>query len=356
MKIIFLIPKFDNSGPVKGTIALAELLSNHYKIKIIFFKEKNLPQLLKNKNIAINYLENNKTFLQKIISLRFLIREMKSKNKDKVILITQAFSADLISLFTIDLIPRIVSVRGNLFLNYFFTYKFWGILLAILHLNLIRFSSRIVVMHNLMKKQVSFYTNRTPTVISNFINEKELSEYFISSIDKNKPLKFVFVGGLQIRKNPMLLLKSFYQISKNIDASLHFLGDGPLFNKLQKYIESNNLEKKVILHGFKNNPYKIMSNSDLLVLPSFSEGTSRAALESLFLGVPCILKNVDSNNELIRPEFDNGSLFNKDIDLADMMLSECLKSRERDKRKNLLPISYRQTSVKNKYLKLIDEI
>ena len=356
MNIIFLIPKLDNTGPVKGTIALAELLSNYYKIKIIFFKENNVPKLIKSKNIAIDSLENNKTLLQKIISLRFLIKKIKSKNKEKVILITQAFSADLISLFTIDLIPRIVSVRGNLVLNYFFTYKFWGFLLAILHLNLMRFSSRIIVMHNLMQKQVSFYTNRTPTVIANFINEKELSEYFIPNIDKTKPLKFVFVGSLQKRKNPMLLLKSFSKISNNIDASLHFLGDGPLFNKLQKYIELNNLENKVILHGFQDNPYKIMSNSDLLVLPSFSEGTSRAALESLFLGVPCILKNVDSNNELLRPEFDNGSIFNKDIDLPDIMLYECLKSRRRDKRKNLLPVNYRQTSVKNKYRQLIDEI
>ena len=356
MNIIFLIPKLDNTGPVKGTIALAELLSSYHKIKIIFFKEKNVPKLIKNKNIAITSIEKNKTFFQKIIKLRLLIKEMKIKNKEKIILITQAFSADLISLFTIDLIPRIVSVRGNLFLNYFFAYKFWGIFLAILHLNLIRFSSRIIVMHNLMKKQVSFYTNRTPTVISNFINEKELSEYFIPNIDQKKPLKFIFVGGLQKRKNPMLLLKSFSQISKNIDASLHFLGDGPLFNKLQKYIELNNLENKVILHGFQNNPYKIMSNSDLLVLPSFSEGTSRAALEALFLGVPCILKNVDNNNELLKPEFNNGSVFNKDIDLPEIMLLECLKSRRREKRKNLLPINYRQTSIKNKYLKLIDEI
>ena len=209
MNIIFLIPKLDNTGPVKGTIALAELLSSYYKIEIIFFKEENIPKSIKNKNISIKSIEKNKTFLQKIINLRFLIREMKSKNKKKVILITQAFSADLISLFTIDLIPRIVSVRGNLFLNYFFAYKFWGILLAIIHLNLIRFSSRIIVMHNLMRKQVSFYTNRTPIVISNFINEKELSEYFIPTIDKSKPLNFVFVGGLQKRKNPMLLLKSF---------------------------------------------------------------------------------------------------------------------------------------------------
>ena len=356
MNIIFLIPKLDNSGPVKGSLALAQLLSKYYKITLIFFKEKNIPQFSKNKNIEINSLKKNETYLQKIISLRFLIKEIKTINKEKVILISQTFSADLISSFTIDLIPRIVSVRGNLVLNYFFTYKFWGVLLAILHLNLMRFSSRIIVMHNLMQKQVSFYTNKTPTIISNFVNEKELLEYFMPTIDKTKPLTFVFVGGLQRRKNPMLLLKSFSQISKNIDASLHFLGDGPLFKKLQNYIELNNLENKVVLHGFQNNPYKIMSNSDLLVLPSFSEGTSRAALESLFLGVPCILKNVDGNNELIRPEFNNGSLFNKDIDLPNIMLLECLKSRRRKKRKKLLPFKFSQTSVKNKYIKLINEI
>ena len=42
-----------------------------------------------------------------------------------------------------------------------------------------------------------------------------------------------------------------------------------------------------------------------MVLPSFSEGTSRAALESLFLGVPIILRDVDSNKDLIDNNLKN---------------------------------------------------
>ena len=98
-----------------------------------------------------------------------------------------------------------------------------------------------------------------------------------------------------------------------------------------------------------------MNDSDLLVLPSFSEGTSRAALESLFLGIPCILRNVDSNNELIKPEFNNGELFDNDDELAELMISQALKSRERIERKNLLPDNFKQENIKKKYIDLIQK-
>ena len=356
MHIIFLIPKLDNSGPVKGSLALISLLANNYKITVIFLKDKSQVLFNKKKDIKIVSLENHNNFISKIIELRNLIKDIKGSEKEKAVLISQAFSVDFLSLFTIDLLPRITSVRGNLFLNYYFTYKFLGIFLAIIHLNIMRFSSQIIVMHKLMQKQVRFFTSKKPVIISNFINEKSLSKYFNSKIDNSKPIKFVFVGSLNHRKNPLLLLKTFSIIAKSFDSRLHFLGDGPLLEKLKSFINENKyLKNKVFFHGFQINPYSKMNDSDLLVLPSFSEGTSRAALESLFLGIPCILRNVDSNNELIKPEFNNGELFDNDDELAELMISQALKSRERIERKNLLPDNFKQENIKKKYIDLIQK-
>ena len=51
-----------------------------------------------------------------------------------------------------------------------------------------------------------------------------------------------------------------------------------------------------------------------MVLPSFSEGVSRSALEALFLGVPCVLRDVDGASELIHDGI-NGYLFNENSEL-----------------------------------------
>ncbi len=353
MNLIILLPRLDFSGPVKGGLAIAKLLSNDHKVTIISIKGKSIFKKNEYKNIRFISLNNYKNILKKIFKLRQII---KNKKEGGVILISICFSADFISLFAFDLIPRIASIRGNLIKNYFFTYSFPGYFIANLHLNLMRFQNRVIVMNQSMKKQVSFYTRKKIVIIPNFINEEELSKYYLPNIDKSKPIKYVFVGGLNKRKNPLLVLDVFSRVLKKINSTLHFVGDGPLLQKLNHIVKINNLEKNVFIHGFQQNPYIFMSDSDLLIIPSFSEGTSRAAMESLFLGVPIVMRNVDNNNELIKPEYNNGKIFNSNKELEKIMISEGLKSISRNKRSNLLPEKFRQVNIKNKYLELLKEV
>ena len=104
------------------------------------------------------------------------------------------------------------------------------------------------------------------------------------------------------------------------------------------------------------NSYKILSEADLLVIPSFSEGTSRAVLEALYLGVPSLIKRVDGNDELIKEEYGNGKLFSNNNEIKKFMIQEVIKSRLREKRRNLLPPKYRSENVKEKYIKLFKNL
>ena len=91
-----------------------------------------------------------------------------------------------------------------------------------------------------------------------------------------------------------------------------------------------------------------------MVLPSLSEGLSRASLEALYLGVPCVLRAVDGNAELIR-EGVNGTLFRETASLAGAMMATAAWSRARTgKRDSLLPENYRQQSAVRKYLALLE--
>ena len=87
-------------------------------------------------------------------------------------------------------------------------------------------------------------------------------------------------------------------------------------------------------------------------LPSLSEGTSRASLEALFIGLPCVLRKIDGNSELVE-DGCNGILFEKDSDLYLAMLSALNIVDLNSGHEDLLPLFFRQEYSSKKYLKLI---
>ena len=98
-------------------------------------------------------------------------------------------------------------------------------------------------------------------------------------------------------------------------------------------------------------PYSLLGRADAFVLPSLSEGISRAALEALHLGVPCILRNVDGNQELITPRV-NGELFNNNpqvLPILTKMIEKPLRVTH-----SLLPLGFRQIGEVSKILKHLE--
>lgn len=155
--------------------------------------------------------------------------------------------------------------------------------------------------------------------------------------------RFVFVGSLSDRKQPFLLIHSFcYLLESGYDVHLDMIGTGPLYDSVANFINIKNLSNSITLHGFQSNPFPIISRADVFVLPSLSEGVSRASLESLYLGIPNVLRDVDANSELITCG-QNGYLFNSDDQLSDVMLSAMFLSRSKHYRSCLLPLSFRQS-------------
>lgn len=87
-----------------------------------------------------------------------------------------------------------------------------------------------------------------------------------------------FIGNLVEQKGLKYLLKA-KQLSKN-EYTLLIYGDGPEKEMLEKYIQNNNL-KDTYLMGKTTEPENIIPESDIMVLPSISEGASIVALESM---------------------------------------------------------------------------
>jgi glycosyltransferase involved in cell wall biosynthesis len=120
---------------------------------------------------------------------------------------------------------------------------------------------------------------------------------------------------------------------------------------LEAEIAGRNLARTVTCHGELANPYAILQKADCLVIPSESEGVPRSALEALYYGIPCILRDVDGNRELITPG-RNGYLFREDWELAEAMATLCREKADKGMC-SLLPDEFRQGYCLRQYRDLI---
>jgi len=315
-------------------VAIANYLCKYYSTNIIFLKGiKKDYQLELDKKINV-YCFAKDNYFTKLLKARRLIENYKN---GKSIILSMCLSADIFSVLLKNNSYKISSIRGNLIKNYYYSYSFIGIILALFHMFIQNLLDLTLVMHNQMLKQVKTFSKTKIISINNFIEESKLFGFFKKKINFSKRISFVFVGGLNNRKDPLSLIKAFEKICFKNDFLLHIIGNGPLKKKIYHYINKKNLNNHVILHGFLKSPYSVVSESDVFVLPSYSEGTPRAAMEALFLGVPCVLRDVEGNSELIDKELKNGELFRFNDELPDILLKISYRSRKRLFRKIFCP-------------------
>ncbi|WP_405277561.1 glycosyltransferase family 4 protein [Methanobrevibacter sp.] len=112
---------------------------------------------------------------------------------------------------------------------------------------------------------------------------------------EDKPI-VLFVGNLIKRKNVESLLEA-----KKIAYSDYYLvvvGDGPLYKKLKKKVDDENI-RDVIFTGSRTDVENIIPSCDVLVLPSFSESFGLVLIEALACGKPVIGSNVGGITEII---------------------------------------------------------
>lgn len=147
-------------------------------------------------------------------------------------------------------------------------------------------SKKIICVSSILKKKIKkIYKIKE----EKFIIIPNLSRN-ISYRSKKKSNDLIFVGSLEERKNPMLLIKAFQKISNN-KLKMKIIGDGVLSQKITKYINSNKLDKsiKVLKNLSRKLVLKMIGNSKILVLPSNYETFGIVIIEAYSMGVPVIM-------------------------------------------------------------------
>ena len=164
-----------------------------------------------------------------------------------------------------------------------------------------------------------------------------------NSIDKlpsnSAPLKskrLVSIGRLSPEKGYLDLLKIFNALVKDkIDWNLDIIGDGVEKDKLKKYIEKNNLNDRVTLHGFQGKEYidKVLNDSSIYLMTSYTESFGIVLIEAMSHGIPCIaFDSAEGAREIINSG-ENGYLIKNRNQEAMIMKIKDLINNEKERAK-----------------------
>jgi glycosyltransferase involved in cell wall biosynthesis len=101
------------------------------------------------------------------------------------------------------------------------------------------------------------------------------------------------VGRLAEVKDQASLIQAFHIVQKNYpQVELHILGDGPLRTDLESLSKRLELDRKVTFHGASPKVPEFLSELDVFVLSSVSEGLPIAVLEAMSAGLPIVSTRV----------------------------------------------------------------
>lgn len=142
--------------------------------------------------------------------------------------------------------------------------------------------------------EVIYNTNETDKILK-LSKEEVKNELF-----KNKERKICAVGKVMQRKGFSRLAKVHKRlIEEGYKYHIYILGEGDEKEKIQKYLDENNLQDSFTFLGYDVNPYKYVARCDLFVCPSFEEGFSTAVTESLIVGTPVVTTLCSGMTELL---------------------------------------------------------
>ena len=110
------------------------------------------------------------------------------------------------------------------------------------------------------------------------------------------------VGALDPDKGQRYLIKAAQLVILKIpNAQFLIVGQGVLEETLRQQIKSLNLEKHVLLTGFRSDVLSLQKGFNVFVMSSLSEGLGTSVIDAMACGRPVVSTNVGGLPELVDP-------------------------------------------------------
>lgn len=255
-------------------------------------------------NVVCTIIENNKGYemfycspagpIEKILKTkkikyipikRLSIIEIKRVCKQNKIDIIHAHD------FKASFICSLVGFKGKIISHLHNNLPFirsWNIYTILYSMACKKFYKIALVSDSIIKEAVfGKMISKKSVIINNVVDKKKIETMSKEVCDAKFDL--IFIGRLVDEKNPVFFIELISELkknNKNIKAAI--IGDGVLKKVCQDKIKECDLSKNIFLYGFRSNPFCIIKNTLLVVMPSLYEGFGLTAIESMCLNKPVV--------------------------------------------------------------------
>lgn len=167
---------------------------------------------------------------------------------------------------------------------------------------------------------------------------------------KQDDIIYVFCGYLSKRKNVSFLIDSLKKTHRQ-NIVLLIIGDGTEYVELKDKASD---DKRIIFVGRSAFPTKYLNISDFFISSSLSEGLPMAVMEGMGCGLPAVLSDIDSHQEMKKCCGDIVQLF--DLESEDQLVEIFEKNKIDNNKKEMarhVILSYLNASrMANEYMSL----
>jgi glycosyltransferase involved in cell wall biosynthesis len=206
-----------------------------------------------------------------------------------------------------------------------------------------RYRNKVIVLHNAID----------PISLS-------LCEPFIPNLDNY--FKILFVGNIIKRKGIEYLIKSIKLVEDKLtNIKCIIVGDGNDKHEYELLVKTLNLSNIVIFTGkIKDSQLNwLYKNSDVLVLPSLSEGCPTVVLEAGYHGLPSILSDIPGNRDHFKSHsflVSPGNIYEISESLIKLYNNKELLNKMGEKIRKLIIKEYTWDVVTKEYINLYSKL
>ncbi len=164
----------------------------------------------------------------------------------------------------------------------------------------------IVVSYDLFKwvtEDLQISPSKVQLVFNGVSVEAEVPKKVKSKSVNHSEFIITTVGRIDPIKNQKLLLDAFelgkQRFSHWQNVKLQLVGNGPLFDELNRYTSTLNSKSDIAFLGFRSDVPEILAKADLFALSSFYEAMPMTILEAMAMKTPVITTNVGGISKFI---------------------------------------------------------
>lgn len=313
-KILYIVSTLQSTGPTNqlfGIISNIDLT----KFKIYLLTLSPEPDMSRKElfsSLPINILSLNMNRVNFEISGKRKLRKILNEIKPDIIH-SCGIRADK-SLAGLNIKCKWCNtIRNNVYMDYTSEYgKFIGKIMAAVHIDAIKKVDYPICCSETLKRFYEDLLSRRFYVVQNGVDCRKFN---IAECDEKRKIRdkykidhnrnvIIFVGELNIRKDPLTIIKVFKMKEIKEKCILYVLGDGELLEKCRSEASDN-----VIFLGKVKNVSEYMKLADGFISASKAEGLPNSVLEAGACGIPMLLSDIAEHKEIFGEEFSGIKYF-----------------------------------------------